>query len=516
MTESRTSHSIKNAAASLSLRIVSVLSQFLLRTVFLRVLGNGYTGVSGLFTDVLNVLLLAQASLETAMNCSLYRPVAENDAPRVAALVRWYHKGFRLASAGMLAVGALCVPFLGRIVGDAPEIREDIRLIFLLFTGSAAFSCWFACRPALLKAAQRSRTVSLYGVAAQTAECLLSLALLLLFRRYLLWLALHVAVNAARALLLWKRTKKEFPSYLTETPLPLSPGERRGLQTDWLCLAAYQLSGAAVYSTDSVFIAALFGAGQVAVTGNYLLIVNSVRGCLEQLFGAVRSSVGHLAATDPPEKQLAVFRRLDLTAYFAACWGAAALFTLLDPFVGELWLGEAYRLPAAVTALLAVNFYLAVMVYPVETFRAANGLFRQGWGRSLATAALNLLLDWLLGRRFGLAGIFAATALSRAATQVWFDPLLVFRRAFRADVKRYYAEYTARAALAAVISAATFGIATVPVFSGVGAAFLYRFFIAATVPGVILCAVFCRSKPFRELIEMARRVVRKGNRDLSR
>ena len=55
----------------------------------------------------------------------------------------------------------------------------------------------------------------------ELAECLLSLALLLLFRRYLLWLALHVAVNAVRTLLLWKRTKKEFPSYLTETPLPL-------------------------------------------------------------------------------------------------------------------------------------------------------------------------------------------------------------------------------------------------------------------------------------------------------
>ena len=507
MTESRTSHTVKNAAAGMALRMVSILSQFVLRTVFLRVLGNEYTGLSGLFTDVLNVLLLAEVSLETAMCCALYRPVAENDVRRVASLLHLYDKAFRLAGCGMLAAGALCVPFLGAVVGDVPDVREDIRAIFLLFAASSAVSCFFACRPTLLKAAQRSRTAALYGIAAQCAECVLSVALLLVFRRYVVWLALHIAANLVKTLLLRRRTPRDFPQYFAGEPLPLAPEERKALRTDWLCLAAYQLSGAAVNSTDNVFISAFFGAGQVAVTGNYLLIVNSVRVCLEQLFGAVRPSVGHLAATDPG-KQLSVFRRLDLAAYFAACWGAAALFTLLGPFVGELWLGPDYRLPVSVTALLAVNFYLAVMVYPVETFRAANGLFRQGWGRPLATAALNLLLDWLLGRHFGLEGIFAATALSRLATQVWFDPWLVYRKAFRADVREYYKAYLLRAALAAAVCVATFGIASLSPFRNVYASFACQTAAAAAVPGIVLLAVFHKSEAFRECVGMIRWMLR--------
>ena len=508
MTESRASHSFKNAGASMALRIVGILSQFALRTVFLRVLGNEYTGLSGLFTDLLNVLLLAETSLETAMCCALYRPAAEHDVRKTASLLRFYGRAFRWAGCGMLAAGALCAPFLGSIVGSVPEIREDIRLIFLLFVGGAAFSSFFACRPALLKAEQRSRTVSLYGIAAQCAECVLSLALLPLFRRYAVWLALHVGANAAKTLLLWRRTPRDFPCCFQADPLPLDRRDRKALRADWLCLAAYQLSGAAVNSTDSVFISAFYGAGRVAVAGNYLLIVSSVRVCLEQLFGAVRPSVGNLAATDPPEKQLSVFRRMDLAAYFAACWGAAALFTLLGPFVGELWLGSAYRLPTAVTALMAVNFYLAVMVYPVETFRAANGLFRQGWGRPLATASLNLLLDWLLGKRFGLAGVFAATALSRIATQIWFDPWLVFRSAFRADVKRYYAGSVLRAALAAAVGAVTFGIASIPVFRGVYASFVWKAAVAAIIPGLVLFAVFRRSDAFRGIVGMIRKALR--------
>ncbi len=508
MRESRTENALKNSAAGLALRAVGILSRFILRTVFLRVLGNEYTGLTGVFTDILNVLALAQAGLETSLLYALYRPLAENDAPRAASLLRFYRRAFLAAGICMAAAGVLAVPFLPFIIKDIPSVQEDIRLIFLLFVLDAAVSCCFAARPALLKAQQHGRTVSRYAMAAQCAECLLSVVLLLVIRRFAAWLCVRLAVDLVKNVLLWRAAGRGGERYF-RGGAPLDAAERKRRIRDTLCLTAYDLSGAAINSTDSIFISLFCGTAEVAVVGNFMLIVNSVRGVIEQIAAAVKPGVGNLAATVSPEKQRQIFRQMDLAAFCAACWGSACLFTLLNAFVGDIWMGPAYRVPDLTAALITLNFYIAVMVYPVESFRTANGLFVRGWGRPVATAALNLLLDGVLGRLWGVNGIFLATAVARAATQVWFDPYLLGRYAFRQSARRYYVRYVFRAALALAVCAVTAFGGSLFSFGNVCAAFVCRAAVSAILPPLLLAAVLFRDPDWRSLTELAHKIVKR-------
>ena len=52
---------------------------FLQRTVFIGVLGETLLGVNGLYTDILSMLSLAELGIGSAMNYSLYKPVANGD-----------------------------------------------------------------------------------------------------------------------------------------------------------------------------------------------------------------------------------------------------------------------------------------------------------------------------------------------------------------------------------------------------------------------------------------------------
>ena len=310
MSDGRTSNVIKNTAAGLTLRAVSVLSQFVLRTVFLRVLGNEYAGLSGVCSDILNILLV-----ETAMLYALYRPLAEGDTARGASLMRFFGRAFRWTGVAVLLAGGLCAPFLGHLIKDVPAVREDIRRVFLLYAGDAALSCFFASRAVLLKAEQRGRVVSLYGIGAQLLECALSVALLLTLKSFTAWLLLHIAVNAAKNALLWRGAGKRCAPYLAaDAPLP-DGAETKRLVKDLLCLSAYDLSGVAVNSTDSIFIAAFLGAPAVAVVGNFTLIINTVKNGVLQAVNAVKPGVGDLAAGASREKQHEVFRQMDF-----ACW----------------------------------------------------------------------------------------------------------------------------------------------------------------------------------------------------
>ena len=510
MAESRTDNAIKNAAASLCLRVVSILSQFFLRTVFLRVLGNEYAGVGGLFTDILNVLSLVELGLDTSMVYALFRPLAENDDGRVRSLLRFYRRAFRFAGTGVLAAGLLCAPFLRFLVGDLPAVQEDLRLVFLLYTVNAAVPYLFAERTVLLKAEQRGRIVSACGIAAQCVECAVSVWYLLTFRRFIGWLFLHLAVNFLRCGALWFVAGRRDARLFGEKAEPLSRGDKKRLAADLLCMTAYHVSGVAVYSTDSIFISRFLGAAQVAVTGNYSMIVNSVRTCAEQAAGAVKPSVGHLAATSSPEKQFRIFRQMHFASFYAACSGSACLYALLDAFVGDLWLDASYLLPPATVALIVANFYIAVMVFPVEAFRSANGLFRNGWGRPLVTAFLNLLLDAVLGRYYGLNGIFAATAVSRLLTQVWFDPYLIFRRVFDRTVARYLGDYLGKAMLTFVLCAATsFACSLMPI-PNVLLNFICRAAVSAALPQLALFLLYRKHEDYREILSVFRRILKRA------
>lgn len=496
----RTDNAVRNAAASLGLRAVGIVSQFVLRTVFLRVLGNEYAGVTGLFTDILNVLSLVQTGLETSMIFSLYRPLARNDVTRVSAIVAFYRRAFRVTAGFVLAAGAVCVPFLSALVGGLPAVPEDLRAVFLLYVFCTAVSCLTADRAALLKAEQRGRVVSVCGIAAQTAECIVSVWYLLTFRRFTGWLLLHVGFQLLKNVLLWLSAGRIAPQYL-HGKNRLSAEDTKRLLSGFLCLTTYAVSGAAVYGTDSIFISRFLGAAQVAVVGNFTMIASSVRTCAEQAAAAVRPSVGHLAATEAPEKQRRIFSQMHFASFLAACWGSVCLFTLLNPFVGGIWLDPSYCLPPVTVALLTADFYIALMVYPVEAFRNANGLFYRGWWRPLVTAGLNLLLDALLGRLLGLNGIFLATAVSRILTQVWFDPLLVFRHAF-ADgrgVLRYYRDYAGKALLTAAVCGMTAFFASSVQFQGVLPAFLFRAAVCAVLPPAVLLCVYRKSGEYAAL-----------------
>lgn len=510
MKESRTDNAIKNAVASLGLRVVSILSQFILRTVFLRVLGNEYAGVGGLFTDILTVLSLAELGLETSMVYALFRPLAKQDDDRIRSLLRFYRRASRVAGVGVLAAGLLCAPVLPSLVGELPAVREDLRLIFLLYLLCTVVPYLFAERSVLLKAEQRGRIVSSLGIAAACAECALSVWYLLAFRQFMRWLLLHLAVQVVKCTALWLTAGRREPRLFREKGSPLSRSDQRKLLRDFLYLTAYQVSGVAVYGTDSIFIARFLGPVQVAIVGNYLLIVNSVRACAEQMASAVKPSVGHLAATETPERQMRVFRQMHFISFYAACCGSVCLYTLLNAFVGDLWLDASYCLPNTTVALIVANFYIAVMVYPVEAFRNANGLFRYGWMRPLTTALLNLLLDAILGSYYGLNGIFFATAVSRILTQVWFDPYLIYLRVFRRGVCRYYLDYLLKTLIAAALCALTALVCSFCPLKSELLSFIFRAAVSLILPQFLLFVLFRKNEEYRQVIRLFAAAFRKN------
>lgn len=502
MSESRTGNVIKNSGASLAFKLFHILFSFALRTAFLKLLGNEYTGISGLFTDILQVLSLMELGLDTSMVYALYAPLAQNDQRKIAALMKFYKKAFTLIGIIILIVGVGCIPFLNYIVKDVPNIKEDIRLIFLMYILASASSYFLVYRTMILKANQRSRVISKVQIIVEIAESAITILLLFLFRQFFLYLFVHLTATWVKNIYLSRLSTKMYPESFIIHDAELTRDEKKKLIRDIACLTVYTLSGVVINSTDSIFISAFVGTVEVAIVGNFTLLINSVRTTVEQINNSLKASVGNLAATASTEKQEIVFNRINFICFWAACFTTTCLFALLNPFVGDVWLGESYQLPQIVIIVLIANYFIAVMVFPVESFRTANGLFKQGWYRPAIMAILNIILDYFMGRQMGILGIFLATTISRLTTQVWFDPYLVYKYVFKKKTWGYYIKYTIYTLITA-ISCTVVGLfnSSIPAMNGI-VHFILLGIIAIIVPNVLIVLLFRRTKEYEYVVEL--------------
>ncbi len=442
MPNNRTESVIKNSAASLLYKVIHMMVQFVIRTVFIHILGNEYTGVSGLFTDILQVLSVMELGLDSSMVYALYKPLAQKDTKKISGLLLFYKKAFLVIGFIVLAAGMSLTPFLGYIVKDIPDISEDIRGIFLIYVLTSSFSYFFIYKAVLLRADQQSRIISNCSAIVDLAECVVEITLLVLFKRFYAYLIVRFIAVILRNFIINLLAVKRYPEYFGKSAEELSIKEKRKLYRDLACLTVYNISGVAINSTDSIFISAFVGTAEVAIIGNYTLIINSLQSVVGQVVNASKASIGNLAATSNKDKQEVIFDRMNLISFWFVCISSTCMMTLMNQFVGDIWFDASYKIPESIIAILIINFFIAIMVFPVESFRTANGLFVQGWHRPAVMAVLNIVLDIYMGQRWGIIGIFLATSVSRLLTQVWYDPYLIYKFVFKKSPIKYYMNYT--------------------------------------------------------------------------
>ena len=131
MDASRTSNSLKNMAFGVGSQMLSILMGFFTRWMFIALLGKEYLGVSGLFTNVLSLLSLANLGFDTAIIYSLYKPLAEGNMVAVKGYMCVYKRVYRAVGAAVFVLGCILMPiFTVSDQGNGYDTRKHIRHLF--------------------------------------------------------------------------------------------------------------------------------------------------------------------------------------------------------------------------------------------------------------------------------------------------------------------------------------------------------------------------------------------------
>ena len=450
MENSRLKNSALNFASGFLGRVLTILLNFAVRTIFIYCLNEAYLSVNGLYSNILTVLSLAELGFGSAMVYRMYAPVAVKDYQKTAALLQFYKKIYIIIGVVIFLLGLCVIPFMDYIIKDKPDI-SGLTLYYILFLVNTSISYWFSSyKASVLYADQKEYIKTNVQNTMAILQSGLQIVLLLLFRKYLLYLLIQLAGNIFLNLYVAHLVDKRYPEIQTYQGDSLSAEERVQIRKDTEALVLSRFGHVALNGTDNIIISAVVGVLWVGLLSNYTLICDSVTSVLCQITAAITGSLGNFFATEDKHAGYALFKKVEFLNFWLYGFSFIALVTLLDPFI-QIWAGERFVLGLPISIAIAINFFVAGYMNTLWVFRSTIGLFKQGKFRPILVAILNIILSIFLGKLWGVFGVLFATFLSRAAISLWYDPLILHRYVFEVSCKPFFARYFRRVLLLTTI-----------------------------------------------------------------
>ena len=188
--DSRTKNSLKNIISNFANNILLNLLRFVSRIIFVKVLSEVYLGVNGLLSNVLGILALSELGIGTAINFSLYKPLAKNDKDKINSLMKFYKKTYNIISIIVLVLGLILLPFLPSFIKDTVEI-ENLNLIYLIFLANMVIGYLFSYKRTLIIADQKNYKIMPIIIFYNFLTTILQIIVLVIFKNYIVYLLIQ-------------------------------------------------------------------------------------------------------------------------------------------------------------------------------------------------------------------------------------------------------------------------------------------------------------------------------------
>lgn len=498
MTEGRIKNSVRNISYRLVSQVASIILKFVSRTIFIYILGVEYLGINGLFSEILQMLSLADLGFGTAMVYSMYKPLAEHDEKRLIQLVALYKKIYTIIAISITVIGISLVPFLKYLVNMDKDIPY-LNVYYLLYLANTVSSYLVVYKTCILNADQKNYLISKYNTIFNFISLIVTSAFLLLTHNFMIYLIVQVAVTYANNFYVSHIAEKQYP-YINDKVEKLSKEEGKQIFQNVKSVFIYKVANTLVGSTDNTLISVLIGTIAVGFYSNYCMIVNNITLFINIIFSSVTASIGNMVVEENKKKNYDVYCLMQFMSFLMSSVAITVTYLVINDLI-NVWLGEKFVLEQLVSFAIVLNMYFSVVLMPIWSYREATGMYLQTKYVMVATAVVNLVVSVILGKMIGLAGILFATSIARISTYFWYEPKLLFKQFFGKKVWNYYKDIIKNIVV-------TFTVATICslVFQKFVVISWGDFFIKAV--SVSICALiltivlYCKDPSFRVIMSM--------------
>lgn len=437
----RSSNMVRISVSSALFSILNIIVAFGYRTIFISILTKEYLGIEGLFTNVLQVLSLAELGMGTIIAYRLYEPIKNSNINHVSKLMYFYKSVYHVIAICVLGLGLIILPLLKILIKDSNEIPTDVNIyvVYILFLIQSVSSYFFTYKQTLLVADQRGDQISLFNFTKGLAKLGIQILVLLKTKNYTLTLFSGIVVNIL--------INYFFSIYITnlyriifDSKESIDTDEKKAIYKEMRAMLVHRLGGTVKCSTDNIILSAFVGLGQLGIYANYSMITDNMIKIVNQLMGNFTASIGNAYISMKKKEFYIFFKRLLAINFIIANITTVSLYALINSFV-KCWQGEDMVFQMDVVVIIILCYFTTVSRIILQSFTNACGLFKKDVTRPLYEVIINLSISIYFTIKIGIIGVFLGTFLSYLFTVCWREPYLLYKYVFKNSVRDYWKKY---------------------------------------------------------------------------
>lgn len=496
----RTINTIKNSIVSILCNVITIIIGLVAQSVMIKTLGVEYTGINGLFNNIISMLAMAELGIGTAIIFSLYEPIAKQEKEKIKSLMSFYQKSYRVIAIIIGVIGLGLMFFLKYIVKDT-NISENINIIYLLFVLDTVISYLLSYKRTILYAAQKIYITKIIHIVYLVVMNIAQIIVLLLTNNFILYVIIKIICNVIENIVNTYFANKLFPYTKEKDVQPIDTDTKKTIFNKIKGLMLHKLGGFFVLGTDNIIISSFFSVSMVGYYSNYNVVISAVTKLFSQIFEAFTPSVGDLLLDKNKDKHYSIFKNILFLNSWIYTFAACGIACMIEPFI-KLWIGEGYILEYLVLLTLVINLYIQGMRLSFNIFKNAAGVFYEDRFVPLIEATTNIVASIVLLKIFGLAGVFMGTIISNIMLFIFSYPKFVYKRIFEKDKKAYCKDLLKY--LITTIMSLTMCIISVKIYEApsVIIELVKNGIIVLIIPNLIYFIIFKKSKEFNYIKEL--------------
>ena len=502
---SRLENSAKNIALSFANSFLASLLGLVSRTVFISVLGSDYLGLAGLLNNMLGFLAISELGIASAIGFSLYKPLAQKDYRAVSVLMSVYRKAYMIIGIIVLISGVVLYQYLDFFVA-AEQQPQGTDFAYFAFLINTVVGYFLSYKTTLLSSDNQGYRLVPINVVVNCTQTILQIIVLVLWKNYVVYLSVQILCSIVLMALQNLYISKRYKDVHFRSKEKLSDSQKKDIKKNISGLVITKIGDYLVNSTDNLIITKLVSLTATGIYSNYYLIRSMVNGYIGTLFGGITAGIGNVVAIEDDDRKLSIFDTMFFCTFFIYSFEASCFMCLLNPFIGDIWIGEEYLFQTGTVAVIVLNNFITGLRMPLITMKGAAGKYLEDSWVSFAFAGINLAASILLVKPFGVTGVFLGTIVGSVLTADWYRPVVIYRTVFHAPVKLYFKKYVLYLTLGIVYTALAYWFCSMIELNNVYIGFVLKACIASGIPVILNCLIFHKCKEFMSVKNMAFRL----------
>lgn len=498
MSKSTGKNILKNAGITFGIQIASLLLKFIIQKAFLETLGVAYLGYNSVFSNILQMLNMADLGVGVAITSFLYKPISENDADRVRTLMYLYKKIYRYIGVAVGTLGLVILTIIPYIINDAECSDTYLRILFIINLIGVVSTYFLAYKRTLIVAQQKSYFTNTVDFCVNIFASILQIVVLFLFPNYIVYLVITVAKNIISNIIISIFCNKNNKYLQDKTDIYLANSYKKPVFLYVKDVFISKIGSYVYYGTDNIIISIFKGSIITGYLSNYSLVTVALKSLLTEVFSALQATYGNLmVTTDNKLGQRKITDSYIMLNYIVsnACFICCAC--IFQPFI-SLYAGAQYQLDYNTVLLLSMNLGLAVLlIIPSQVFVVFK-LYKYDKPIVALSAILNIIISVCLVRVIGVDGVLFGTTVT-SLIYLFTRYYIISKKALDTS----YIHYIRKIAIFFVISILSYNITRIVTSNITGdslISFILRIISVATLSVLIPVTILSFTSDFNLII----------------